>query len=614
MGYEAAYVVITGPGHQGTRLPLREGITSFGRLPSNDVLLLGDLVSRHHARIIFFDGRASLQDLGSHNGSFVNEEQVTTRALNDGDALRIGNFRLDFCVGEIPADEVEATRDQSALDSEPSTLAPPPPRDAASTDARPTRAPPLRFDSETGSESSVPDHLRSPIRPENLPSMPNIPAPVPRERGMFDPDTDVLPGHLSSRASGQSPMVDELEQIRSGQTSFEETAGTLVLLYRVTDALARATNAGDFLDQVLSYTVERIGCEAAVFFRATPGAKKPTRIAWRTAPGQNEPEVSMTVLRWAMSKCFTVYSHNISEDLRFKDGQSVLDLSEDAKSIVCVPISSREGALGALYLSRRLGLPFSELEVDALEAICHLAAAGIDRIELRQRALDEGLAREALSRFHSPDVVERILREPGEGGSPKRFLEGRNATVCFFDIPGFTALSERLSPEEISDFLGRYFEDMSAIIFAHRGTIHKLLGDGIVSVFGAPFSYGNDAARAVAASLDMRGAFDRLVSARPSLGQRRLRSGINTGWLLSGAIGSRARMDFALIGETVNTAARIQASAAPGAILISETTQALVGEAFVTRKLGLQQVRGRTEPLHIFEVIGRGGNDSEDSS
>jgi class 3 adenylate cyclase len=609
MGYEAAYVVITGPGHQGTRLPLREGITSFGRLPSNDVLLLGDLVSRHHARIIFFDGRASLQDLGSHNGSFVNGEQVTTRALSDGDTLRVGNFQLDFHVGEVPIDDAEPTRDQGAvLELEPATLAPGSPV-PGKPEARPTRAPALRFDSETGSESSVPDHLKSPIRPENLPNM-----PVPREPGMFDPDTDILPGHLSSRVSGQSPMLEELEQIRSGHTSFEETAGTLVLLYRVTDALARATNSDDFLDQVLSYTVERIQSESAAFFRSGPEARKPTRVAWRTSGGQSEPEISMTVLRWAMSKCFTVYSHNIGEDLRFKDGRSVLGLSEEAKSIVCVPVSSREGALGALYLSRRAGMPFSELEVDALEAICHLAAAGIDRIELRQRALEEGVAREALSRFHSPDVVERILREAGEGGSPKRFLEGRNATVCFFDIPGFTALSERLAPEEVSDFLGRYFEEMSSIIFAHRGTIHKLLGDGIVSVFGAPFSYGNDAARAVAASLDMRSAFDRLVSSRPSVGQRRLRSGINTGWLLSGAIGSQARMDFALIGETVNTAARIQASAAPGAILISETTQALLGEAFTTRKLGLQQVRGRTEPLHIFEVLGRGGNVSEDGS
>src|SRR5687768_615750 len=102
MGDRAAYIVIQGPGHDDTRIALREGITSFGRLPSNDVILLGDLVSRHHSRIIFFDGKASIQDLGSHNGSWVNEERVATRALNTGDIVRVGNFLITFHRGQLP--------------------------------------------------------------------------------------------------------------------------------------------------------------------------------------------------------------------------------------------------------------------------------------------------------------------------------------------------------------------------------------------------------------------------------------------------------------------------------------------------------------------------------
>ncbi len=96
-----AYIIIHGPGHEGTRLALREGITSFGRLPSNDVILLGDLVSRHHSRITFFEGRATLQDLGSHNGSWVNGERVATRVLKPGDVARVGNFRLAFNDGPL---------------------------------------------------------------------------------------------------------------------------------------------------------------------------------------------------------------------------------------------------------------------------------------------------------------------------------------------------------------------------------------------------------------------------------------------------------------------------------------------------------------------------------
>jgi class 3 adenylate cyclase len=562
MGYEAAYVVIDGPGHPSTKLALREGITSFGRLPSNDVLLLGDLVSRHHARIIFFDGRASIQDLSSHNGSWVNGEQVTTRALTDGDLVRIGNFNLTFCAGEIEED-ADATAD-------------------AAHHAEARR--PENFDGET-----LGPRLRGPTafgRPDEV------------------SEPEPLPDHLRSREMRSSPIVDEVERLQSGRSGREAASGTLMLMYRVTEALARASDLTDYLEQVLDYTLERIKCDTGAFYRVMPGETDPIRVAWRT-DDERPAQVSMGVIRWALAKAFTVYSQDLGADLRFREGQSVVDMEGAPQAIVCVPILSQDGTLGALYLARASHEAFGESEVDALEAICHLAAAGIERAELRRRAEEESLAREALSRFHSPDVVERILREATDGQGPRRFLEGRSATVCFTDIPGFTSLAERLSPEEISDFLSTYLGQLSTIIFNHRGTIHKLLGDGIVAVFGAPFSYGNDAARAIAAALEMHNAFDRLVAARPALGSKKLRSGLNTGWLLTGTIGSARRLDYALIGETVNTASRIQAAAAPGAILISETTYPLVTQTFSTKKLGLQQVRGRHEPLQIYEVIGR---------
>ncbi len=104
-----AYIVIDGPGHDATRLALREGITSFGRLPANDVILLGDLVSRHHARITFFEGQATLQDLNSHNGSWVNGERTKCRVLEPGDSVRVGNFRISFHRGPMPSPPDETT-------------------------------------------------------------------------------------------------------------------------------------------------------------------------------------------------------------------------------------------------------------------------------------------------------------------------------------------------------------------------------------------------------------------------------------------------------------------------------------------------------------------------
>ena len=127
----AAYIVIEGPGHDHTRHTLQEGITSLGRLSANDIILLGDLVSRHHARITFFEGRATLQDLDSHNGCWIDSERVNARVLEHGDAIQLGNFQITFRVAlrdeqqlshskhtrGVPADngEVELNRDLKIL-------------------------------------------------------------------------------------------------------------------------------------------------------------------------------------------------------------------------------------------------------------------------------------------------------------------------------------------------------------------------------------------------------------------------------------------------------------------------------------------------------------------
>lgn len=106
-----AYIVIAGPGHDGTVVGLHAGITSLGRQASNDVVLPSDQVSRNHARISWFEDKATLQDRGSHNGSYVNGERVTSRVLRDGDVCRLGNYRLDFHTGPAPAQSPSIPRE-----------------------------------------------------------------------------------------------------------------------------------------------------------------------------------------------------------------------------------------------------------------------------------------------------------------------------------------------------------------------------------------------------------------------------------------------------------------------------------------------------------------------
>ncbi|MEM6367297.1 MAG: FHA domain-containing protein [Myxococcota bacterium] len=122
---QQAHVVIDGPGHDARPVALREGINAIGRLPANDIILTDALVSRHHARISFLEGRATVQDLGSHNGSFLNERRVYTASLRDEDVIRIGSFQLKFRFGPPPSQPPKrgqslSTRNSAKAQTEPS--------------------------------------------------------------------------------------------------------------------------------------------------------------------------------------------------------------------------------------------------------------------------------------------------------------------------------------------------------------------------------------------------------------------------------------------------------------------------------------------------------------
>lgn len=513
-----AYIVIDGPGHDGTTLPLREGITSFGRLPSNDVILLGDLVSRHHSRITFFEGRATLQDLGSHNGSWVNGERVNTRVLKEGDIARVGNFKVAFHVGPV-----EAARSAA------------------------------RYNETTAAETRTGD-------------------------GSMPP-------------ASKSVLIREIEQARSGEAG---GARALHLLYRASDALARALDIESYLEDILSLALEQTPAQLAAYIAVEGDSHRIVSAIGPSGPSRN-PIVSLSVVRWVTTKNFPVTTDDVGADLRFGGPPSGVD---GPRAVVCVPVSGERGVVGALYLGRDDG-PFSDTDLDALSAIAHLSVVGIERAETRRSELAQGAIKDALVRFFGRDVVEVLTRTP----TPR--MEPKTATVLSCDLQGFSGVLERLSVDQVTDLLSRYVAQIDEVVDRNKGTVDSVVGTRIVATFGAPFSHGNDAARAVSAALEMRAAVDGLLKQRGGLGGRRLSIGIDTGWLLSGVVGSSDRLTYTVAGETVNAAMRLESSAAPGAILMGEGTMSAVRQMFEVRQLGLAQVRGRSEPVQVYEVLGR---------
>jgi adenylate cyclase len=219
-----------------------------------------------------------------------------------------------------------------------------------------------------------------------------------------------------------------------------------------------------------------------------------------------------------------------------------------------------------------------------------------------QQLVEQTRVRTALSRYLSADVVELIAREPDRlrlGG------ERREVTVLFSDVCGFTRLSESLPPETVVALLNELFTFATEIIHRRGGIIDKFIGDSVMAVWGTPESHPDDARQAVEAATELR----RWVET----GNRRWRQkwgveiqlamGLHTGPVVAGNLGSEKRMEYTVIGDTVNVAARLESMAQPGQILVSAATREKLGEdADVLRHLGERALHGRTATTSVFEV------------
>ena len=182
--------------------------------------------------------------------------------------------------------------------------------------------------------------------------------------------------------------------------------------------------------------------------------------------------------------------------------------------------------------------------------------------------------------------------------------ENRQATVMFADIAGFTALSEKLSPEEVTDIMNDCFAMMEQTIKAQGGTIDKFIGDCVMAVFGVPTALENAPVRAIKAALEIRKRIGELRAASLPHGALATHIGINSGPVLAGEIGGEKRRDFTVMGDTVNLASRLEGVAQRGQIIIGPDTYRSVRNYFQFRAMGPIKVKGKEDPVPAVEVLG----------
>jgi adenylate cyclase len=215
--------------------------------------------------------------------------------------------------------------------------------------------------------------------------------------------------------------------------------------------------------------------------------------------------------------------------------------------------------------------------------------------------------RSAFSRYLAPEVINQILLDPSKlnlGG------EKREMTVIFTDVQGFSTISEKLDPADLVNLLNLYLTDMSNIILENRGTIDKYEGDAIIAFFGAPVYVEEHAALACTTAIRMkkveRALNVRLAEQRLSPGPLFTRIGINTGDMVVGNMGTLKKMDYTVMGHSVNLAARLEGvnkQYNTGGILISEYTREKIGDEFILRSLDRVRVVGIHTPMRLYELL-----------
>jgi len=412
---------------------------------------------------------------------------------------------------------------------------------------------------------------------------------------------------------GEGTIVKPLKEISGllapgrpagGSAALEKSNNTLRTLYEVGKALLSTHDLGELLNLIMDQVFRELPAERGflLLLDEDSGELVPS-VSRAKEPGfEGGITISRTITDTVIRDRVSVLTKDAATDPRFREGESVMMYG--IRSALCAPLWNEDVVVGVIYTDTRAGSEsFTEDDLDLLTAMANLAAIGIQNARLVEKAHREHEMRERLARYHSPDVVEHIVRGGvGEGG----LLDAaeKEVTVLFSDIKGFTSLSERLSPSEVAAFLNEYFTTMTDIVFEHGGSLDKYIGDAVMALFGAPFSREDDAVRAVKAAMKMQAALSGLAAQSGVFDKLAVRIGVNTGVVVAGNIGSPKRMDYTVIGDAVNVAQRLESIAKPGQVLIGGPTAERVKDRFLLNEIGRQRVKGKDEEVVIYEVLG----------
>jgi adenylate cyclase len=373
----------------------------------------------------------------------------------------------------------------------------------------------------------------------------------------------------------------------------------LALLVEMSKALTRTATIDELLDKMVLFTFKLLDVERIAVLLGDDPAKLVTSIS-RNRGGLDEPtELSPALVATVMEQKVAVLSD--SHDAHRPTPSSVAAMGPG--SAACAPLIAGQGRLlGVLYVeSATPSVRVSDEDLDFLVAFAGIVAVALDNIRYGERVRREARVRENFERFFTPQIAERIASMPQSvvlGG------ERRNVAVLFADIRGFTPLAAKLAPDDTARLLNEFFSAMVECVFRHGGTLDKFLGDAVMAQWGAPLSAPDDADRALNAARDMLAAVDELsarelASGRPGV---QIGIGLNYGDAFAGFTGSERRLEYTVIGDTVNTASRLCAWAEGREILMSVSMRGAVSNTAGIVERAPLILRGKPDPVPVFRT------------
>ncbi|HEY0996310.1 MAG TPA: adenylate/guanylate cyclase domain-containing protein [Gemmatimonadaceae bacterium] len=380
----------------------------------------------------------------------------------------------------------------------------------------------------------------------------------------------------------------------------DKTARKLEMLLEVSKGLGRASDIDATLKQIAEYAYQVLDVDRVAILLDDAG-QLVSKIARDKRGGDAPRAVPQSIARKVVEEKVAILSDDAGEDTRFT-GQSIL--MQRVRSALCAPlIGSEETVLGVLYVDNlTTSHRFGEEDLEFLVAFAGIAAVAIENTRFAERIRREMLVRSNFERYFAPSLAERIVASPEAvrlGG------EKREVTVLFSDIRGFTALSETMRPDDMASLLTEYFTEMVDIVFRHGGTLDKFIGDAVMAQWGAPIRQDDDADRAMRAAIEMMEALEQLNARWREQGRPELQIGIglNHGEAFAGNIGSERRLEFTVIGDTVNTASRLCSAAEAREILISDDMRRALTQVPALEECPPMELKGKSQPVPVFRVV-----------